>query len=135
MRVLAFGGLLATIVLTILVGFGALLYQPPPVWGLVIVLSIAFYVVAISRSRPLLSPLPVALAGGTGLALSANLWLAAVRPDFIGASTSWAALGWAVVILTGTCGLLLLGGALLRATLGRPRQADAPQSGSNPKVS
>lgn len=134
MRVLAFGGLLATIALTIFFGSGALLYQPLPVWGLVTVLSVAFYVVAINQSRPLLSPLPIALAGGTGLALSANFWLIAVQSSSIAPSTSWVILVWAVVFLTGTWGLLLLGGALLRATLGRPGQADAPRSLGNPKV-
>lgn len=134
MRVLAFGGLLATIALTIFVGFGALLYQPLPVWGLVTVLSVSFYAVATNQSRPLLSPLPIALAGGTGLALSANLWLIAVQSSFIAPSASWAVLLWAVVFLTVTWGLLLLGGALLRATLRRPSQADAPRSLGNPTV-
>lgn len=134
MRVLAFGGLLATIALTICVGFVALLYQPLPVWGLVAVLSVAFYVVALNQSRPLLSPLPIALAGGTGLALSAILWLSAVQSSFNAPSTSWLALLWAVVYLTVTSGLLLLGGTLLRATVGRRSQVDAPRSLGNSKV-
>lgn len=134
MRVLAFGGLLATMALTICVGFVALLYQPLPVWGLVTVLSVSFYVVALNQSRPLVSPLPVALAGGTGLALSAILWLRAVQSSFSDPSTSWVAVLWAVAYLTATSGLLLLGGTLLRALLGRRSQADAPRSLGNTKV-
>jgi len=134
MRVLAFGGLLATIALTICVGFVALLYQPLPVLGLVTVLSVAFYVVALNQARPLLSSLPIALAGGTGLALSAILWLSAAKSSFSAPSSSWAALLWAVLYLTVTWGLLFLGGTLLRATLGRRSQADAPRSPGNPKV-
>lgn len=134
MRVLTLCGLLAIIALTICVGFVALLYQPLPVWGLVIVLSVAFYVVAFNQSRPLLSPLPVALAGGTGLALSASLWLSAVQSSFGALSMSWVTLIWAAAYLTATWGLLLLGGTLLRAAVGRRSQADAPQFLSNPKV-
>lgn len=134
MRVLAFGGLLTTIALTICIGFVALLYQPLPVWGLATVLSVSFYVVALNQSRALLSPLPIALAGGTGLALSAFLWLSAVQSSFSSPSTSWAVLLWAVVLLTVTSGLLLLGGTLLRATLGRRSKADSPRSPGNPEV-
>jgi hypothetical protein len=134
MRILAFGGLLATIALTICVGFVALLYQPLPVWGLVTVLSVAFYVAASNQTRPLLSPFPIALAGGAGFALSAILWLSAVQTNFSAPSISWAALLWAVVYMTVTWGLLLLGGTLLRATLGRRTQADAQRSLGSPKV-
>lgn len=120
MKLVAVGGLLATIALTIFVGFVFLLYQPLPVWGVVTVLSVAFYVVASNQSWPLLSPLPIGLAAGTGLTLSANLWLFAFQSS---PSTSWAGLLWAVLCLLVISGLLLLGGALLRAAVGRRTQA------------
>ena len=117
MRLLAFGGLLVTLLVTLTVLFVGLLYQPLPLWGLAAACSTAVYVVAFRSARPLTSALPLILATGAGLAVSAILWVGVFRANFAAPTSSWATLAWAGAYQFVVMALLLLGGRLLRAAV------------------
>lgn len=117
LRLLAFGGLLVTLLVTLIVFFVGLLYQPTPIWGLAAACLIAFYAFAFRSPRPLTSPLPLVFATGAGLAVSAVLWLGVFQTNFAAPSSSWAVLAWAGAYQIVVMALLLVGGTLLRAAV------------------